>query len=340
MDAASATYEGRLMDGMRRLNRSDLHVGTPLQWSCYDRNGHLLLRKGVAISFDHQIDRLIGEGLFAMDSGGSTKAAGVFQSESVFERLVSLTWGLRASFNDLLSNTPSSDTEERLRSRVQKVMEVCVADPNAAIAAIHLDVQNPYVLSHHVHSAIMCVLLGKRIGISDEDLLPVVCAAMTCDLGMAEFVYLEKQTASLDEEQAATVRQHVERSVSILARAGIDDPIWLNTILQHHERWNGTGYPNNLAREEIAVGARLLAVADSYTAMVRTRAHRLARMPLEAQGEIFKHMGILYEARICVALVKEFGLYPPGSMVRLTNSELVVSHRRIDGKSGTRSGEW
>lgn len=323
------------MDGMRQLGRADLRVGAPLPWSCYDRNGHLLLRKGVAISFEHQIDRLIAEGLFIEDrSRGGGAAARRGEPESVFERLVALAWGLRTVFNDLLSTTPAPDAEERLRSRARKIVDACAADPSAAIAAIHLDFQNPYVLSHHVHAAVACALLGKRIGVADEELLPVVCGALTFDLGLAEFAHLEKQAEPLDEDQSCTVNQHAQRTVSILHRAGVDDPIWLDTILQHHERWNGGGYPNGLAREEICVGARLLAVADSYTAMIRARAHRAARMPLEAQGELFKHMSILYEERICVALVKEFGMYPPGSIVRLANGEAAVIKEKgkQDGK--------
>lgn len=311
--------------GMRRLNRTDLRVGVPLPWSCYDRNGHLLLRKGVVVSFEHQIDRLVAEGLFIEDRGGvAASPTQRGEPESVFERLVALAWSLRKVFNDLLSETPAPDAEERLRARARKIIDACGADPNAAIAAIHLDFQNPYMLSHHVHSAVACALLGKRIGVADADLVPIACAALTFDLGLADLAHLEKQAEPLDDEQRRVVNQHVQRTVHILERAGIDDPVWLDSILQHHERWNGSGYPDGLAREDICVGARLLAVADSYTAMIRARAHRPARTPLEAQGELFKGMGVRYDERICTALVKELGIYPPGSIVRLANREIAV----------------
>lgn len=321
------------MDGMRQLGRAELRVGAPLPWSCYDRNGHLLLRKGVSISFEHQIDRLISEGLYIEDRNRGGTAARGGEPESVFERLVALAWGLRTLFNSLLSATPAPDTGERLLSRARKIIDACAADPNAAIAAVHLDFQNPYPLSHHVHAAVVCALLGQRIGLGNDELLPIVCAALTFDLGLAEFAHLEKQTGPLDAEQAATVRQHTQRSLAILGRAGIDNPVWLATIAQHHERWNGGGYPEGRGREDICIGARLLAVADSYTAMIRSRVFRPARMALEAQGELFRHIGILYDERICVALVKEFGMYPPGTVVRLGNGEVAVVKEK-DKKDG------
>lgn len=317
------------MTGMNQLKRADIRVGSPLPWSCYDRNGRLLLRKGVTIAFEHQIDRLIGGGLFIEARGGSTTPAKHGEPECVFERLVALAWGLRTLFNELLSKTPAPDTQERLRSRARKILDACAADPGAAIATIHLDFQNPYMLSHHVHAAVACALLGKRLELGDDDLVSVVCAALTFDIGLVEFAHLEKQSDPLDEGQTETVQQHTLRAAGILQRAGVDDPVWLETILQHHERWNGQGYPAGMACEKISVGARLLAVADSYTAMIRSRAFRPARIPLEAQGELFRHMGILYDERICVALVKEFGMYPPGSIVRLAKGEVAVVKEKI-----------
>lgn len=323
------------MKDLRKLGRTDLRIGTPLPWSCYDRSGRLLLRKGISISFERQIDRLLAEGLFIENLGASADAASRDgESESVFERLVALAWSLRTIFNELLGASPAPDVAERLRARARRIVAACCVDPNAAIAAIHLDCQNSYLQSHHVHTAILCALLGKRTGVTDEELLSVVCGALTFDLGLAEFSYLKNQTDPLDDDQLHTVNQHAERSVRLLVRAGVRDPVWISTVRQHHERWNGGGYPNGLACKAICVGARLLAVADSYTAMIRTRAFRPARMPMEAQGELFKYMNILYEERICVALYKELGMFPPGAIVRLVNGEtaIVKGRNESDGK--------
>lgn len=322
------------MKDLRKLGRLDLRIGAPLPWSCYDRGGRLLLRKGVAISFERQISRLLAEGLFIERTGLNDDLAprcgGI---ESVFECLLALTWGLHAIFNELLGASPAPDVVERLRSRAHKIVALCSDDPDAAIAAIHLDFQNPYLQSHHVHTAILCALLGQRTGITDEELQSVVCGALTFDLGLAELAYLKKQTDPLDDDQLRTVNQHVERSVGILSRAGIEDPVWIDTVRQHHERWNGGGYPHGTACQAICVGARLLAVADSYTAMIRPRAFRSARTPMEAQGELFKYMNILYEERLCVALYKELGMFPPGAIVRLANGEtaIVKGRNKDDG---------
>lgn len=319
---------------LRQLGRTDIRVGAPLPWSCYDSSGHLLLRKGVCIAFEHQIDRLLNEGLFVEDAErAGIQIGNAAETEGVFERLTALAWGLRTLFNSLLSPAPAPDTEERLRARARKIIEACAADPNAAIAAVHLDFQNPYMLAHHAHSAVICALLGRRMGMSDEELMPVVCAALSFDLGLLELAYLEKQEGPLDGDQSESVRAHVDRTLRYLERAGVKDPVWLTVVRQHHERWNGSGYPQGVAGEEICPGARLLAIADSYTAMVRGRAFRAPRTAMEAQGEMFKQIGILYDESVCKAFIKEVGLYPPGSIVRLANGETsVVKERNRDGK--------
>lgn len=310
---------------MRRIARAELRVGGPLPWSCYDQGGRLLLRKGVVVAYEHQIDRLFERGLFVGDDDGGTGAPpSAGPPERVFERLISLAWGMRSLFNELHSKSPAPDAAERLRARARKIIDACATAPQIAMAAAHLDFQNPYPLAHHVQAAVVCALLGKRLGFDGAALMSVVCAALTCDVGLVEFSHLEKQAEPLDASQLECVRRHPERAASLLRRAGIEERDWLDILLQHHERLDGSGYPDGRTGADICMGARLLAVADSYAAMIRGRAFRAARTPFEAGQELLMHKNTLYDERICVALIEEFGPYPAGSIVRLSNGETAV----------------
>lgn len=314
---------------MKQLSRADIQVGSPLPFSVYDKNGRLLLRQGVTIAFEQQIERLIEGGLFAdMKSErtlGSVRSASANQEKTpVFDEIGSLTLRLKTTFTSFFGASPEDDGAERVTAMARKIHDACARDAEAAIAAIHLDSHNPYLLSHHVHSAVLCSLLGRRQGISDGELLPVMCAALTFDIGLVDMIHLEKQREPLDSEQAAIVRRHSQKSVDILKRAGVNEEAWISAVLNHHERMDGSGYPQGLSGDHIPRGARMLGMIDSYLAMIKNRPFRGAKVPLMAVREIFNEKDAKFDPEICDVLVRELGMYPPGAIVRLVNGEVAV----------------
>src|SRR6185369_7611358 len=86
----------------------------------------------------------------------------------------------------------------------------------------------------------------------------------------------------------ARMHQHPNLSAELLVRAGVTDPAWLQAVRGHHERLNGSGYPAGLKGEQISSGARILAVADIYSAMEKPRPYRnKAHFPQNALKEIY-----------------------------------------------------
>lgn len=301
-----------------------------MPFSVYDGNGRLLLRKGVIIAFEQQIERLIANGLYA-DAGAAPDRPVPPAREKqppVFDEIGSLTLRLKTTFTACFGAVPADDAGERVVALARGIHAACARDAEAAIAAVHLDSFNPYPLAHHVHSAVLCSLLGRRMGMADDDLMPILCAALTYDMGLVDMIHLEKQLEPLSAEQSEVVRRHPARGVELLKRAGVDDPVWLAAILHHHERVDGGGYPKGLAGDDVPLGARMLGMVDSYTAMTRGRPYRDAKVPAKAVGEIFSGKETLFGAKVSEALVKELGMYPPGAIVRLANGETAVVKAR------------
>jgi hypothetical protein len=315
---------------MKQLSGSDIRVGEPLPFSVYDKDGRLLLRHGVVIAFEEQIERLIENGLF---SGGGSVSTGALSGRReelppVFDEIGSLTLRLKTAFTALSGASVIDEAAERVMILAREIHAVCARDAEAAIAAVHLDFHNPYLLSHHVHSAVLCSLLGRRLSVPDEELMPVLGAALTYDIGLVDMPHLEKQREPLSEEQSGFVRRHPQKSAEILRRAGVEDERWISAVQDHHERLNGGGYPRGLSGEGLALGTRMLGLADSYLAMVKSRPFREARVPLKAVGEIYVGREGNFGATLCDALVRELGMYPPGAIVRLANGEVAVVKAR------------
>jgi hypothetical protein len=124
-------------------------------------------------------------------------------------------------------------------------------------------------------------------------------------------------------EQRRQILDHPQRGRALLEQAGIDDPIWLQAVEQHHEERGGKGYPAGLQEpDELAT---LLHRADVYSAKVSSRATRDAEAADKAGREIFMQDP---GHPVCAALVKEFGVYPPGCFVQLASGETGVVIQR------------
>lgn len=318
---------------MRRLSRADVRLGEPLPFSVFDKDERLLLRKGIVISFEQQIERLIANGMYAdaesaVADGPHRPKAEIQEKVPVFDEIGSLTLRLKTLFTALSGVSFVGDSAGKLDALAREIHAACARDAEAAIAAIHLDFHNPYLLSHHVHSAVLCSLLGRRIGIPDHQLMPLLCAALTYDIALVDVSHLEKQMEPLSAEQDGFIRRHPQKSVEMLRRAGIKDETWISAVQNHHERLNGAGYPLGLSGDALSLGARMLGLADSYLAMVKNRPFREAKVPLKAMREVFIGKEDNFGADLCDAIVKELGMYPPGAIVRLANGEVAVVRAR------------
>jgi len=150
----------------------------------------------------------------------------------------------------------------------------------------------------------MCV--AKYMDLSHEQLEQVHLAAILHDVGKigVEDSILKKQ-APLTKEEWVVMKSHPEQGYDIMSRVeGLKDV--MGGVRYHHERWDGKGYPLGLQGEEIPLIARIIAVADTYDAMVSTRPYRKGLDPQVAYDEIVLHSGSQFDPRVVNAFIEAF----------------------------------
>ena len=310
-----------------RLSASEVRVGQALAWPVFDHAGKLLLRQGYVISSRHQLEQLLNRGMFRRLSADEKRAPDTrpLPAEQInpFDIVRDCMHRLALVFQGI--ETAAPQIEERILRLARDLLNACGAHPDAALGAIHLCHDAAYTLSHPVHQACLAALVGKRLGLSDTRRESLVAAALTANVSMRELQeQLHRQSTALSEEQFRAVRLHPLRSAELLERAGIGNTLWLDTVRQHHERVDGTGYARALCGEQIVHEARILALADYYCAMVSARADRGAQLPHEQLRSLFLQRGGIFDATIALAMIKELGVFPPGTFVRLASGEIGV----------------
>lgn len=170
----------------------------------------------------------------------------------------------------------------------------------AEIVAV-MEARDTYTANHSMRVAEMTVALSEYLHLSEERTTVYHIAAHLHDLGKIgiEDAVLRK-TTRLDDREWAQMKSHPVIGCDILNR--IDCFAEISQIVRsHHERWDGRGYPDGLAGEEIPFGARLIAVADSIDAMLSRRPYREELTQERCREEIEKNTGKMYDSRITLA---------------------------------------
>lgn len=158
-----------------------------------------------------------------------------------------------------------------------------------------LERTDSFTLAHSYRVARLAVPMGSALHLSEEDLETLRVSALLHDLGKA-FIppqILLKQDF-LTEEEFAMMRKHAEYGSTIIGRIPGFGPV-CDMVISHHERYDGAGYPHGTVGTDIPLGGRILAVADSFDAMVTARVYRHGAQPDMAAAEVARCAGSQFD---------------------------------------------
>lgn len=306
---------------------NDLEVGRKLLWDIYTDSGKLLLKAGQHIPSQQVLEGMCKYVLYRYANDGETARAKKQKRINVFAQLDNLVLRLKNTFADIDAAAPGS--LQKVEHLVNDIRQMCSIEPDPTIAAFHLPNNYPYSLFHSLQCAIVCAFIMQDEGFSEHEQQMIVAAALTANVGMHALQdKLAEQDGLLTPDQDDMVKAHPEKSVRLLKAIGVQDKIWLTTVLDHHERGDGSGYPRGLLLEEISKGGQMLAIADRYGAMVSTRDYRKPVFIKDALSMFLLDKGHSYDNRYALLLIKQLSIFPPGSFVKLNNGETAIVVKR------------
>lgn len=318
---------------MEKISRSSIAVGEELKQDVYLKNGMLLLSRGHYVLTPVQKERLIQMGMWASDDD-KKQAAQFVPSAKVEERklnnpLIEVDALFRRAKYILNHYYNIPDFTLEIEFLVNRIMTMCKTMPDGSMASCLLVPFDDYGSAHAVHTSIMIYLLGKKINLNEEELKILVSAALTMNIGSCSLhTALYKQSTPLTIEQKNEMDAHPLLASALLRDLGVDNEIWHTIVQQHHEEYDGGGYPNHLTKEEIHPSAHLLHLVDVLMSILVQSARRDAYIPSIALAKLYKKHFQTFDDTFVALLIKELGIYPPGSFVCLENGEIAVVVKR------------
>lgn len=311
-----------------KLVTNQVKLGEPLPFGIRDERGKLLLARGQMVGSELQLEALLSRGIYVdLDEVRALKEGRKYEAErqrlTLFDLWEQIVWRLDRLLRGI-------GTEPGFPARcdefASQLMALVTRDPDIAI---YLSVRQDerrlslYGLTHALHTALLCQLMALRIGWAPDRTRTLVKAALTMNLSIIDVQGRFAALGRLGEAQRAQIRAHPEQAVGQLRAAGVDDEAWLEAVLQHHEHPGGGGYPANLM--QVGELADALRLADVFMAKISPRVERAALSIQDAARQMFS------EAKgspAAAAIIKEYGIYPPGNFVQLASGELAVVIRR------------
>ncbi len=194
----------------------------------------------------------------------------------------------------------------------------------ALISLARLKTQDDYTYMHSVAVCALMTALAKELGLSEQETKQAGLAGLLHDIGKAAVpIEILNKPGALTDEEFAEVKQHPKRGHQLLIQAGITDTVALDVCLHHHEKVDGSGYPDKLTGDKMSVFAKMGAVCDVYDAVTSNRPYKQGWEPSVSLKRMATWAGH-FDAAVFKAFVKSVGIYPIGSVVLLKSNRLAV----------------
>lgn len=211
------------------------------------------------------------------------------------------------------------------RQLVEEISDSVSRNPGALISLARLKTVDDYTYMHSVAVCAMMVALARQLGLDEAQTRSAGLAGLLHDLGKAVMpMAVLNKPGKLTEAEFAIIKSHpVEGHKMLLGGVNVDSLV-LDVCLHHHEKTDGSGYPKGLKGDEISLFAKMGAVCDVYDAITSNRPYKSGWDPAESLRKMAEWATGHFDPQVFQAFVKSMGIYPVGSLVRLTSGRIGV----------------
>ncbi len=309
----------------------------------YDLEGRVLLKTGCILtkSLLSRIKKINILSLYIIDDYSSMEIEDVIKPE-LRQKAIKV---VKETFADIGRIGNVHDFENRsykdfskkeqnyfnsINSIAEELINDILSNENILLSLVDIKNMDNYTYSHCVNVAIISLILGISLNLPKRQLKYLCVGALIHDIGKA-FIPSEvlQKTDKLTREEYEIIKTHSRLGYQFASNMGSFSSYVKMIILQHHERFDGLGYPNGLKGEEINYLARIVSIADVYDALTSDRPYKRALCPSDVVEYLMSNAGTLFDFDMVDTFSKIIIPYPEGTIVALSNGDVGVVKRTI-----------
>lgn len=321
---------------MRLVPINCIKDGNFLAKTVYDLEGRVLLSKGVQLS-DRIIRKAEQSGIMSLyinDEYSDNEIEDIIKPElrqKAIKAVKESFQGLANYYGDCDSKSNSNAIKARneciknINEIVNDLIDEIMAKKNVLIDLVDIKSMDNYTYEHSVNVTVLSVIIGLELNLTRDRLFNLAVGAMLHDMGK---VFIPKdillKNGRLTEQEFNIIKEHPLRGFDYLkCDMGINATSRI-IVLQHHERVDGTGYPDGIYGDKIHDFSKIVAISDVYDALTSDRPYRMSMPPNEAVEYIMGSADRYFDLKVVSAFLKRIVPYPIGTLVKLSNGQIGV----------------
>lgn len=292
-----------------------------LSFDVCDNQGRILIKAGTILTKQH-INKLHDHCIFSVKIDGYSDNYLEYKSNLKDEYMESLK-------NSSLKNIPimfdkivngNFDKPEEYTDNVYSMVDHILEEGSVNTNLFEIKSYDDYTYIHCVDTCIMAVFLGSSLHLPMDTLRDLSVAAILHDIGKTKISnsIITKQ-GKLTNEEFAIIKNHTLYGEEILSKISSIPQIVVDSVGQHHEKFNGKGYPRELSGDQINIFARIISICDVFTAVSANRSYRNRFNPYDAYELILSSAGTQFDPKLVHCFKDTFSVYPLGCSLILSN---------------------
>ncbi len=315
---------------MRYLPTSKLMPGMALGQDIYDGAGRLLLAKHLLLNEEYISDlEFLGfPGIYIDDE--FTQGIEIQQviSPQIRSQALKMVHDL---FSFEVGEEEASVEEVKIQRIVESVVESVLQDGDVMCNMMDIKNYDDYIYYHSINVGILSVMLGARYGLLQEELCQLATAAFLHDIGK-RFMNLDIVNGewSLQGQDVEVFHSHAKLGAEFLRSCYHFSSQVYTGILEHHECYDGSGYPLAKAGGDISLFGRIIKLTDSYDGLTSGHASGEVRSPAEAMEFLMAMAGTQFDANLVDLFMHKLAAYPVGCEVELSNGQHAVVAKNFE----------
>lgn len=305
---------------MRFVPTHCLRVGMILGDNLYNNFGDLMLSSGTTLTNEYvtAIHRLQYNGVYIEDDISKDIHIINIINDSVRAQTVK---GIKDVFIHCEKGSPDAKPDLRkAKQQIELIVDEIFAQKHLMVNMIDMKVFDDYTYYHSVNVAVLSIVLGVALKMDREELCNLGFAALLHDIGK---VFINRdilnKAGKLTPAEFDEIKTHSLLGCNHIKKGcGVANSTYM-AILDHHEQYDGNGYPNGLKGDNISWYGRIISVADVYDALTSDRPYRKALLPSDAMEYVMAYTTTQFDPKVVEVFVRKIAPYPIGTCVKLSN---------------------